>query len=55
MLNLNESQVAQLEQFIQELPTKFGLPLLNLLRSFSEKKAESKPEQPKEKILVEAE
>lgn len=35
MLTLNENQVKELEEFIQNLPTKYGLPLLNLMRKFS--------------------
>jgi hypothetical protein len=36
MITLNETQVKELETFIQEMPTKFGLPLLNFLNKIAE-------------------
>ena len=54
MLNLTDEQVKKLEEFIQELPTKYGLPLLNLLRSFSAENA-PKPVSPKAPVPIEAE
>lgn len=61
MLNLTEKQVTQLQSFIEELPTKFGLPLLNMLRGFAaenapkdEPKANTEPKV-KAQIPVEAE
>jgi len=42
MITLNETQVKELEAFIQEMPTKFGLPLLNFLNKIAqEQKAEA--------------
>jgi hypothetical protein len=46
MLNLTEKQVKDLEEFIKELPTKFGLPLLNLLNKFALEN-QPKAEEPK--------
>lgn len=45
MITLNETQLKELEAFIQEMPTKFGLPLLNFLNKIAQ---EQKPEEPKE-------
>lgn len=33
MITLNETQVKELEAFIQEMPTKFGVPLINFLNN----------------------
>lgn len=33
MLTLNEKELKQLNDFIQELPLKFGLPLLNFINT----------------------
>ena len=33
MLTLTEEQVKQLEAIISELPTKFGIPILNILNA----------------------
>lgn len=42
MLHLSEEDVKQLNAFIQEMPTKYGLPLLNFLNSkISEQKKKS--------------
>lgn len=39
MLVLTEKQVTELEAFIQELPVKIGVPMLNLFRKFSQEAA----------------
>jgi hypothetical protein len=45
MITLNETQVKELETFIQEMPTKFGLPLLNFLNKIAqEQKVEATEE-----------
>jgi hypothetical protein len=45
MITLNETQVKELESFIQEMPTKFGLPLLNFLNKIAQdQKAEAAEE-----------
>lgn len=31
MLTLNEQEVKDLDKFIQEIPTKYGMPLLNFI------------------------
>lgn len=31
MITLNEQQIKELEAFLQEMPTKFGLPILQFL------------------------
>ena len=36
MITLSETQVKELEAFIQEMPTKFGLPLLNFLNKIAQ-------------------
>lgn len=36
MITLSETQVKELEAFIQEMPTKFGLPLLNFLNNIAQ-------------------
>jgi hypothetical protein len=36
MITLNETQVKELEAFIQEMPTKYGLPLLNFLNKIAQ-------------------
>lgn len=40
MITLNETQVKELEAFIQEMPTKFGLPLLNFLNKIAQEQRE---------------
>lgn len=47
MLLLNKEQIQKLEEFIQELPVKFGVPLLNLIRSFATENKESEKENTK--------
>lgn len=31
MLTLNQQELQELDKFIQEMPTKYGLPLLNFI------------------------
>jgi len=33
MLQLDEKSISELNNFIQEMPTKYGLPLLNFLNT----------------------
>jgi hypothetical protein len=35
-MTLTEDQIKQLDAFIQEMPTKFGLPLLNFLNKIAQ-------------------
>ena len=35
-ITLNEEQVKQLDAFIQEMPTKFGLPLIQFFNKIKE-------------------
>lgn len=42
MITLNETQVKELETFIQEMPTKFGLPLLNFLNKIAQEQNSAK-------------
>ena len=35
-MNLTEEHLKQLDAFIQEMPTKFGLPLLNFLNKIAQ-------------------
>jgi hypothetical protein len=44
MITLNETQVKELEAFIQEMPTKFGLPLLNFLSKIAQEQNSDSPE-----------
>jgi len=44
-ITLNEEQVKQLDAFIQELPTKYGLPLTQFLSKLAQ---EQNPEEVKE-------
>jgi hypothetical protein len=44
MITLNETQVKELEAFIQEMPTKFGLPLLNFLNKIAQDENGAKEE-----------
>lgn len=44
MITLNETQVKELEAFIQEMPTKFGLPLLNFLSKIAQEQNPDSPE-----------
>lgn len=58
MIKLNERQVKQLEALLQELPMKYGVPLVNLIRSFGEEnlKAEANAtDVQKEDVPVEVE
>lgn len=41
MLELNENQVQRLDAFIQELPVKIGVPLLNLIRTFAQENSDN--------------
>ena len=43
-ITLNEEQVKQLDAFIQELPTKYGLPLTQFLSKIAQ---EQNPEEVK--------
>jgi hypothetical protein len=48
MLTLNEKDLKDLNAFIQDLPLKHGLPLLNFINSrLQEQQAEVKPEENK--------
>lgn len=47
MYTLEESTVKELELFIQEIPLKFGLPILNILQTKLIKQEELKPEKSK--------
>ena len=49
MITLNETQVKELEAFIQEMPTKFGLPLLNFLNKIAQEQNENGAEEIEEK------
>jgi hypothetical protein len=49
MITLNETQVKELEAFIQEMPTKFGLPLLNFLNKIAQEQNENGAEVIEEK------
>ena len=44
MITLDEKQVRELEAFIQEMPTKFGLPLLNFLNKIAQDQNSAKEE-----------
>ena len=44
MITLNETQLKELEAFIQEMPTKFGLPLLNFLNKIAQEQNSAKEE-----------
>jgi len=41
MLTLNEQDLKDLNAFIQDLPVKYGLPLLNFINSKSQAQAEA--------------
>jgi hypothetical protein len=45
MITLNETHVKELEAFIQEMPTKYGVPLLEF---FTKLAKEQKAEEPVE-------
>jgi hypothetical protein len=42
---LNQEKLQQLEAFIQEMPVKYGLPLIQFLNELAK---EQQPEEPKE-------
>ena len=44
-ITLNEEQVKQLDALIQEMPTKYGLPLIQFLSKLAQ---EQNPEEAKE-------
>ena len=44
MITLNETQLKEIEAFIQEMPTKFGLPLLNFLNKIAQENNSAKEE-----------
>lgn len=35
MITLNETQVKELEAFIQEMPVKYGIPLINFFNDIA--------------------
>lgn len=43
MLHLSEAQVKELEQFINTIPTAYGLPLLQFLGKIAKEQSEDKP------------
>ena len=45
MIHLTEENLKELETFINDIPTKYGLPLLNFFNKLSQ---EQKPEEPKQ-------
>jgi hypothetical protein len=49
MITLNETQVKELEAFIQEMPTKFGVPLLNFLSKIAQEQSAKDTEVVEEK------
>lgn len=50
MLTLTQKQVSDLEAFINELPVKYGVPLLNLIQSFVKENQEAKKENIKSEV-----
>lgn len=40
MITLTEEQIKQLEAIISEMPTKFGVPILNILNAKKDKEEE---------------
>jgi hypothetical protein len=36
MITLNEQQLAELDKFCQELPTKYGVPLIQWIKQIQE-------------------
>jgi len=49
MITLSEEKLKELDMFIQELPTKFGLPLLQFINKIIE---EQKPKDVEEAEVV---
>jgi hypothetical protein len=47
MINLSEQNLKELEAFINEMPTKYGIPLLEF---FGKLAKEQKPEEPVAKV-----
>lgn len=43
-MNLTEEHLKQLDAFIQEMPVKFGLPLLNFLNKIAQEQNSAKEE-----------
>jgi hypothetical protein len=48
-MNLTEEHLKQLDAFIQEMPVKFGLPLLNFLSKIAQEQNPDSPEVIEEK------
>jgi len=48
MIKLNEEQLNELNQFCQELPTKYGVPLLQWFKKIQDEQAPKKQETPTE-------
>jgi hypothetical protein len=46
MITLNETQVKELEAFIQEMPTKFGLPLLEFFSKLAKEQKSNEEKLP---------
>jgi hypothetical protein len=42
MITLSEEKLKELDMFIQELPTKFGLPLIQFINKIIEEQAPKK-------------
>lgn len=51
MLVLNENQLRELQALLDELPMKFGVPLVNLIRKFALENQKA-AEAPKEDIKI---
>ena len=43
MITLDDKQIKELEAFIQEMPTKFGVPLLNFLTKIAQEQNQEQP------------
>lgn len=50
MIKLSQEQVKELEAYIQEMPVKYGLPLLNFFQKLN---AEQNPEPKQETPILE--
>lgn len=42
MIILNEEKLKELDMYIQEMPVKYGLPLINFINKLIEEKKEKK-------------
>jgi hypothetical protein len=50
MITLNEQQLKELEQFINKIPTEFGLPLLQFFGKLAQEQNQQQVQEPQTEV-----